>query len=263
VRGRHADLPVKSTGKTVRCPVCRKPCAPLGIVDFNKNCEEHRGLRLPPAGRPVQYLACRTCGFAFAPEFAAWTPDDFAREIYNDGYAAVDPDHAETRPRANAETLLTTFPANARPASHLDYGGGAGRLSELLRAAGWSSACYDPFFSGGGQQAPSGSYPLITCFEVFEHVPDVRGLVQRLDALLAPDGLVLASTLVSDGQLVPGQPLTWWYASPRNGHVSLFTARSLAMLATRQGWRTASFSPDIHVFWRGEFPAWARHLLAR
>ena len=253
---------MKAGERTPRCPVCRKPTAPLGAVDFNKNCEEIRGLRLPPAGRPVQYLVCRACGFAFAPEFADWSPADFEREIYNAGYGAVDPDHAEARPRANADTLLATFPAPAVPERHLDYGGGAGKLSELLRAAGWNSVSYDPFFASPGQDEPAGCHQLITCFEVLEHVPDVRALVRRLDGLLAPDGLVLASTLVSDGQVAPGRPLTWWYASPRNGHVSLFSARSLQVLAGRQGWKTASFSPDIHVFWRGDFPAWARHLLA-
>jgi hypothetical protein len=253
---------VKRPEQTARCPVCRKPAAPLGAVDFNKNCEERRGLRLPASGRLVKYLVCRNCGFAFAPEFATWTPADFTREIYNAGYGLVDPDCAETRPRANATTLLGTFPRTTHPARHLDYGGGAGRLSELLRAEGWDSRSYDPFLAVGAAPEPAGTFPLITCFEVFEHVPDVRGLAARLDGLLAPDGLMLVSTLVSDGQLVPGRPLTWWYASPRNGHVSLFTARSLDMLAARQGWRMTSFSPDIHLFWRGDFPAWAGHLLA-
>jgi SAM-dependent methyltransferase len=229
-------------------------------VDFNKNCEEARGRRLPPAGRLVTYVICRACGFAWAPEFATWTPADFERDIYNAGYGEVDPDHRELRPRTNAETLLATFPDPHRPVRHLDYGGGAGRLGELLRAAGWDSASYDPFFSQE-QVEPEGRYPLITCFEVFEHVPDVTRLAQRLDGLLAPDGLILVSTLVSDGQVLPGHALTWWYAAPRNGHVSLFSARSLGLLAARQGWVTASFSPDIHLFWRGEFPAWARHLL--
>ena len=243
------------------CPICQGASAPLGTVDFNKHCEEARGRPLPPAGRLVQYLICQSCGFAWAPEFATWTPADFEGEIYNAGYAEVDPDHLELRPRTNAETLLGTFPDPHRPVRHLDYGGGAGRLSELLRTAGWDSTSFDPFFAGPGSAEPTGRYPLITCFEVFEHVPDVAQLAQRLDQLLAPDGLILVSTLVSDGQILPGRPLNWWYAAPRNGHISLHSARSLGTLAARQGWTTASVSADIHLFWRGDFPAWARHLL--
>ncbi|MBN8279666.1 MAG: class I SAM-dependent methyltransferase [Gammaproteobacteria bacterium] len=256
-------MPQPAPSKAPRCPLCRKPTAPLGAVDFNRSCAEAQGLRLPPANRPVAYVQCRTCGFAFAPMFQDWTAADFAREIYNAGYGAVDPDHKEVRPRANAQTILGMFPGAARPARHLDYGGGAGRMSELLRAAGWDSACYDPFFDGDKSAEPAGTYSLITCFEVFEHVTDPRALAATLDRLLAPDGLMLVSTLVSDGNLAPGRPLTWWYAAPRNGHVSLYARTSLDRLATRQGWRFASFSPESHVFWRGEFPAFARHLLAR
>ena len=90
---------------------------------------------------------------------------------------------------------------------------------------------------------------------------DVHGLAARLAALLAPDGLLLASTLLSDGQLPPGRPLDWWYASPRNGHISLFSARSLRVLAGRHGLEVASFNPGLHALWRGGFPPWARHLL--
>ena len=106
------------------------------------------------------------------------------------------------------------------------------------------------------------TFALVLSQAVLEHVTDPRALAARLDGLLAPDGLMLVSTLVSDGQLAPGKPLTWWYAAPRNGHVSLYSRTSLDMLATKQGWRFASFSPESHVFWRGEFPAFARHLLA-
>jgi hypothetical protein len=241
------------------CPVCQSACRPLGSVDFNRSCELAKGVRLPPSGRGVEYLQCTACGFAFAPELHRWKPADFSREIYNDDYAVVDPDHRETRPRVNSETLAATFGAAGRSIRHLDYGGGAGRLAELMTALGWHSTSFDPFF--GGQADVSGRFHLITCFEVFEHVADPAALMARLRALMDKEGLVLASTLVSDGQIHPGQALDWWYAAPRNGHISLHTRRSLALLATGQGLETASFSPDIHLFWRGQFPRWARHLL--
>jgi hypothetical protein len=40
---------------------------------------------------------------------------------------------------------------------------------------------------------------------------------------------VLFSTLLSDGEIVRGRPLRWWYAAPRNGHISLFSAQSLRL----------------------------------
>jgi len=243
------------------CPVCAAPCVPLGTVDFNKSCEEARGFYLPPAGRPVHYVICTACDFSFAPEFAAWSPADFEREIYNEGYSGVDPDHADARPRANAESLLATFGNPGRTIRHLDYGGGAGLLSTLLGKSGWHSTSFDPFFDRDVQLKELGTFQLITCFEVFEHVPDVNDLAVNLSALMADDGLILFSTMVSDGEVRRGQPLTWWYASPRNGHISLHSAKSLAALAKNHGFSVASFSPGMHVYWRQQFPQWARHLL--
>jgi SAM-dependent methyltransferase len=243
------------------CPVCGAPCELLGSVDFNKSCEEVRGLHLPPAGRTVDYVMCVACNFCFAPEFGAWSAEDFAREIYNDGYGRVDPDHADVRPRANAESLLLTFGERGRGIRHLDYGGGAGLLSRLLRESGWDSTSYDPFFDHGVRPGRLGTFQLITCYEVFEHVADVNGLARNLASLLADDGLILFSTLVSDGELRRHQPVSWWYASPRNGHISLYSASSLNILAGKHGFSMASFSPGMHVFWRRQFPGWARHLL--
>ena len=38
---------------------------------------------------------------------------------------------------------------------------------------------------------------------------------------------MLFSTALSDGGLARNQRLRWWYASPRNGHISLFSHRSV------------------------------------
>ncbi len=234
---------------------------PLGTVDFNKSCEEARGTYLPTSGRQVQYVICAACDFCFAPGFAAWTPADFQREIYNAGYLSADPDHAEVRPGANAESLLATFGDRGRSIRHLDYGGGAGLLSTLLTQAGWDSTSYDPFFDRCVQLDTLGTFRLITCYEVFEHVPDVQQLAANLSSLLDTDGLILFSTLVSDGQLQRGEPMNWWYAAPRNGHISLHSSKSLGVLAGQQGFSVASFSAGLHVFWRQDFPQWASHLL--
>ena len=85
-------------------------------------------------------------------------------------------------------------------------------------------------------------------------------MVADLASLLNPDGVVLFSTLLSDGNLAPGRPLSWWYAAPRNGHISLFSARSLAALGAIEGFSVGSFSQDLHAFWRN-IPPWAAHIL--
>jgi len=247
---------------TLHCPVCDGACSLLDSVDFNKSCEELRGKYLERSGTPVYYALCHNCGFCYAPEIAAWPLEEFEEKIYNDQYAAVDPDYLETRPRANAANLISMFGNCSHAIRHLDYGGGNGLLSQLLNESQWQSVSYDPFVNRNTTIDQLGKFDLITAFEVFEHVPDVPQLMKDLHSLLAPGGIILFSTLLSNGNIQANQRITWWYASPRNGHISLYSRDSLAVLAQRCGWNFGSFSTGSHLFCTA-VPEWAEHILGR
>ncbi|MFQ6333513.1 class I SAM-dependent methyltransferase [Methylophilus sp. 3sh_L] len=242
------------------CPICNTAATLLDVVDLNKSCEEQRGKFLPLSGDAVYYSLCNHCGFCWAPELHQWPLSQFEEYIYNADYGAVDPDYLETRPQSNAEVLRSIFPVFPPTLRHLDYGGGNGLLSRQLSAAGWHSASYDPFVDKHTDLASLGQFELITAFEVFEHVPDVWALMSDLSSLLARDGLVLFSTLLSDGNIHPNQRLSWWYASPRNGHISLFSKSSLALLAQRNQFNFGSFNSGFHALYT-TVPPWASHLI--
>ncbi len=242
------------------CPICGAACTLLDVVDFNKSCEETKGKFLNLAGIPIYYVLCNGCGFSFAPEFSEWKPEDFAEKIYTDDYILVDPDYLDARPRVNAANLISMFGVRGTTIRHLDYGGGGGLLVKLLQEANWQSTSYDPFVDCDTSMERLGKFDLITAFEVFEHVPDVSTLMSNLCALLAPQGVVLFSTLLSDGNIGANKRINWWYASPRNGHISLFSRRSLAALARKSGFKFGSFSDGFHAFWK-EVPPWAGHLI--
>jgi SAM-dependent methyltransferase len=235
-------------------------CSLLDVVDFNKSCEEARGKFLSISGIPIYYALCGKCGFCFAPELVQWKLEEFEERIYNDEYVLVDPDYVEIRPRANAASLISMFGDRARSIKHLDYGGGSGLLVKLLNESRWQSVSYDPFVDKAVNVEQLGKFDLITAFEVFEHVPDVRSLMSNLRTLLSPNGLVLFSTLLSDGNIHSNQRLSWWYASPRNGHISLFSRNSLATLARSYGVNFGSFSAGFHVFF-SSVPPWANHII--
>jgi SAM-dependent methyltransferase len=248
---------------TAACGVCGTAAPALDVVDFNKSCEEARGFFLPQSGQPVYYHRCPRCGFCFAPEIAAWPLERFAERIYNSEYVAVDPDYVERRPAGNAVNLQGLFGNRPIPVRHLDFGGGDGLLSRALEKAGWQSTTYDPFVDRGLDPATLGRFGLITAFEVFEHVPDVRGLMATLDALLDPaGGVLLFTTLLSDGNIAPNARIQWWYASPRNGHISLFSQASLATLCGGSGYQLGSFNTGFHLAWK-RMPGWAAHLLGK
>jgi predicted TPR repeat methyltransferase len=247
------------------CPVCQGACLVMAPVDFHKSCEEVKGSVFEPSGIAVHYCVCKHCGFCFAPEIASWSPQLFAQRIYNDDYVLVDPDGADRRPRSNAEMVRAMFADQAMASvRHLDYGGGAGLLSRLLKHCFLDSKSFDPFVPAARGVVTAldqlGKFDLITAFEVFEHVPDPQELMRDLRTLLAPEGVVLFSTQLSDGHIHPGQPLTWWYASPRNGHISLFSKTSLSALAQQYGFRLISFADGLYALCT-RLPSWARHLV--
>lgn len=243
------------------CPVCKGASSLLDVVDFNKSCEESRGRYLPLVGMPIYYALCDSCGFCFAPEFGTWSSERFSQLIYNEDYIQVDPDYVDARPRGNAASLLEALGRQRQRVDHLDYGSGAGVLSQLLRDAGWQSRSYDPFVQTDVSVSTLAKANLITAYEVFEHVQNPHQLMRNLGNLLADEGLILFSTLVSDGNIARNQRLNWWYAAPRNGHISLFSKQSLFNLATDHGFQWASFSDGHHTLFR-KVPSWASHLIA-
>jgi hypothetical protein len=240
------------------CPVCNNVATPLDVVDFNKCCEEARGRFLPICGIPIYYYHCSNCSFTFAPEFEMWTEKDFLEKIYNDEYTKIDPDYLEVRPQSQLQILTQLFGEQKNLIQHLDYGGGNGKLSLLLRQEGWNSATYDPYTSGAVSISDLGTFNLITAFEVFEHVADIHGLMKNLTQLMSDDSLVLFSTLISDGNLKPNNRINWWYASPRNGHISLFSQKSLILLGKKYSVNLGTLNDDFHCYCR-QLPHWARH----
>lgn len=241
------------------CPVCAGASRLLDVLDFNRTCLD---LRLPLSGTPVYYAICEHCGFVFSPEFLAWRREEFAERVYNDSYALVDPDSRGARALANARFLVDALGPDCRSIDHLDFGGGEGALSRILQQHGWNSRSCDPFFAGEGpdREEPEGRFDLITAFEVMEHAPRPNELLEQLRQHMDQRCLVLFSTLLSDGNILPGQRLTWWYASPRNGHISLFSRASLSLLARRHGLAFGSLGAGLHYF-LNQRPEWASRVL--
>jgi SAM-dependent methyltransferase len=240
------------------CKCCGATAVPYGVVDFHKNCEIHRRQVLGVSGVPIYYYRCPECRFLFTTAFDDFSTDDFLRYVYNDEYLLVDPDYTGRRARSNAEVLAQLF-AEARPRRILDYGGGSGVLVECLRDAGFPDVeNYDPFVPLHANR-PAGRFDCVVCFEVVEHSTDPERTFADMMDFLEDPGLILFSTVLQPDD-IDRQGLNWWYAGPRNGHVSLYSPESLQALIEPFGFACASFNPGLHVLYRG-VPEFARHFL--
>jgi SAM-dependent methyltransferase len=241
-----------------RCKCCGATAFLCGVVDFHKNCEILRRKVLGMSGVPIYYYRCPECRFLFTTAFDDFSREDFLRYVYNDEYILVDPDYLGERPRANATFLAGLFPG-PRPRRILDYGGGSGMLAERLRLAGFPVVeTYDPFVALHAAR-PAGRFDCVVCFEVVEHSTDPKGTFADMMDFVAEGGIIVFSTLLQPKD-IDRVGMNWWYAAPRNGHVSLYSEESLMALLRPFEYGLASFDNNVHVLFR-QIPGFARHFL--
>jgi SAM-dependent methyltransferase len=228
--------------EVIPCKICDADAPLHGVVDFNKTCEALKGRFFPLSGRPVYYRKCVGCGFLFTTEFDRWTPDDWRREVYNDGYADVDPENWGPRAYGNAPYVIK-FARRHEVGRVMDYGGGNGALARLLREAGLDAVSWDILTDGDPPER--GTFDLVTAFEVIEHSATPKQTARDILSFLRPGGTVLLSTLTVDG--LPPQSCDLWYIAPRNGHVSIYTRAALARLFGDLGCDVEHINDVVHV----------------
>ena len=240
----------RSAARETPCKCCGAAASLYGLLDFNKNCEIYRNNALDIAGVPIYYHRCPECRFIFTTALDHFSKADFERYVYNEQYPLIDPDYKEARPRHNAKVVARLLD-QAPPARILDYGGGNGTLAELLLEAGFSDVTtYDPFVRRFDSR-PDGLFDCVICFEVLEHSTDPSKTLRDIAGMLTYSGLILISTLLQPDD-IDSQGLAWWYAAPRNAHVSLYSSASLEKLARSTGFQVHSLDQSYHVLVRAD-----------
>lgn len=236
------------------CKVCSGEARPFDSVDRLKCCV---GGRYPfgPSGDGVIYLRCEDCGFIFTRDFDDWSGDDWRSQIYNDDYLIVDPCYAGARPRASLGLILSQFRKDETVG--LDYGAGQGLMAAALREKGWNYDACEPYGESTMLSNNAGRYNVCSSIEVFEHTVDPLAEMARIVGLCSGGRLaVVIGTNVSDGEVDENRRLGgWWYAAPRNGHISLFSKEALRRMAARFSLDFASFGSSTHYLTRGWQPA--------
>ncbi len=258
-----AWLRENADSRHVPCKICEEDTEWFDLVDFNKSCDYTlypRGL----VGVPIVYRICLSCRFIFTDFFDRFSDNDWRRYIYNDDYATLDPEYLDIRPRRNASELAALLMGKRTKIVGLDYGGGNGQTAALLRMKGWTYDTYDPFGQTVMPPERLGKYNFCSAFEVFEHSPDpVQSLHDILSMTSTERLMVLIGTATHDSAVSLQTRLAWWYAAPRNGHVSLYSRKSLRILGSRCGLNYAAVSTGTHLLTRGVSTAEARWMLFR
>lgn len=232
------------------CKICKHTATPYDMVDFKKS-GDHNVYPYGLSGIPVIYHRCEECGFVYTNFFDNFPAEWWSKYIYNEEYyLKVDPDYDSVRPQNNANEIFRVLNKKSSIVG-LDYGGGSGLTAKLLRDRGLLFDSFDPY---GKQEVSSdriGRYNFCTATEVFEHLPNPTETLRSILSMCHSGPLtILIGTAISDGKISIRNRLQWWYAAPRNGHISIFSKKSLGKLASSCGLVYAGSVGSTHVLCR-------------
>jgi len=192
----------------------------------------------------VQYYRCEVCGFVQTEE-PYWLDEAYAEPITSSDIGLVSRNLGLAC--ITKSVISMCFDASGR---FLDYAGGYGLLVRLMRDAGYDFLWYDRYcnnlFANGFAVSPEECTPfdLVTAFEVIEHM---RNPLQEMEEVISRSRNVLFTTEIIPP--TPPQPESWWYYGLDHGqHISLFTLKSLEVIAQKFSLNFYTNGKSIHLF---------------
>jgi hypothetical protein len=194
-------------------------------------------------GRETDLFRCPKCGMFFFPQ-PTWLPEVYAEPIsdLDIGLPLRCINHARI-----AEAIIRAERMQERP--HLDWAGGYGLLTRLVRDRGLDMRHYEEYadniFARGFEGGLGSSYGAITAIEVFEHLEQPLAALTALSE--AADMVIVSTELVPAGMTDLG---SWWYVGPCGQHIAFFTEAALRAMADQCGYQLTSNGKSIHVFHR-------------
>lgn len=189
----------------------------------------------------VSYYFCETCGL-LQTEKPYWLD-----ESYKDPINLSDAGYVTRNVYLSKKTLVLFTLLFGRKSIFLDYAGGYGMLTRLMRDYGLDFRWLDPhtpnlFANGFGYKGEK--IGALTCFECFEHFASP---LDEFNKLLAISSNIFFSTRIMPHGLPPSGD--WEYYGFEHGqHVSLYSEKTLRYLAAKHGLNYYTDGKNLHFF---------------
>jgi hypothetical protein len=191
----------------------------------------------------ISYFKCQNCGFVQTEE-PYWLDESYSEAINRSdvGYVARN----EVLSKVTKALIKRFFDTEGR---FLDYGTGYGLFVRLMRDFGFNfygvdKYCDIVFAKDFEIKENESGFELVTAFELFEHLVDPFEEMKKLTAY--SDSIFFSTELYPASSPKPGE---WWYFGLEHGqHLSLYSAKSLSVLAERFGLNLYTNNKNLHLF---------------
>lgn len=187
----------------------------------------------------VKYYKCTNCEF-IQTETPYWLTEAYESAINIEDTGIVQ------RNLLLAVQLTPFFLTMSKSAKFLDYGGGFGTFTRIMRDLGFDAYWEDPLcknlLARGFEAKKKDLFQLVTALELFEHISNPQKLLKML---LKRSDIILFSTQTHDKVT---DIANWWYMGYSHGqHISLYSKKSIELLASLNSAHAASIGSNIHV----------------
>ena len=193
----------------------------------------------------VDYYKCSNCGF-IQTEAPFWLDEAYQSAIAGQDIGLV----YRNMIIAPILSTLINYHFN-KDGKYIDYGGGYGMLTRIMRDKGFDFYRYDAyceniFAKGFDSLKPEENpvYELLSSFEVFEHLVDPVGDLEKMSKWSTN---IFFSTELQPEKLNSADD--WWYIMPETGqHIALYTEKSLRHLGQTFGLNFYTNGSNLHLF---------------
>ncbi len=205
----------------------------------------------------VDYFRCRDCGF-IQTEAPYWLDEAYDQAIVSTDVGLIS--RNERFAKTTDRLLRIVLPGAKRC---LDYGGGYGMFTRMMRDRGHRFEHHDPYcqnlFAAGFNANVDSDvrFDFLTAFEVMEHLENPHQELQTFDCLA--DNWLVSTELLPDH---PPLPNDWWYYVLDGGqHISLWSKRALRIVAEMYDRHLISYR-GLHLLTREKMrPTVVRYLM--
>ncbi len=189
----------------------------------------------------ISYFYCGKCGFLQTEE-PYWI-----KESYEESISATDTGILSRNLHLSKIISTIIYCLFDKNGLFIDYGGGYGILTRLMRDIGFNFYSFDPYTKNiisrnFEYQEKLGKATLLTAIECFEHFSNPPHDIEKIISL--SKNILFSTTILP--QPVP-HPKEWWYYGLEHGqHISFYSIDTLKFIAKKNGLNLFT-SGNIHL----------------